>query len=365
MEFTYPNKMHQSELLQKAVKKRIELPLFEKSALIKGDNFIVLSSLLDQFKNRVDLIYIDPPFNTNQVFTVNENRQNSISRNNGGLVAYSDNLTKEEYIEFMRERLVLARELLSESGSIFVHIDLKMGHYLKIIMDEIFGDHNFKNDITRVKSNPKNFSRRAFGNEKDMILFYSKNPNKNIWNEIRTTIDQETIERRFPKIDSDGRRYTTIPLHAPGVTQNGITGQAWRGQLPPEGRHWRTDPSEFDLLDSKGLIEWSSNGNPRIKKFADEHKGVKIQDIWTFKDPQNPKYPTEKNSSMLDLIVKQCSNFDSIVMDFFCGSGSTLHAAQKNSRRWIGIDQSDVAIKVSKSRFNPDQYDYYEVEASL
>lgn len=360
MELIYKGKKQQSDILKDAYSQDINIP-FNVPLLIKGDNYLVLSGLLKQFRNKIDLIYIDPPFNTNQVFTVNENRQNSISRDDSGVIAYSDNLSSEHYLEFMRERLILAKELLSEKGSIFVHIDSKMGHYLKIIMDEIFGVANFKNDITRVKSNPKNFSRRAFGNEKDNILFYSKNYSKNIWNEIRTAIDQDTIEKRFPKIDSDGRRYTTIPLHAPGVTKNGITGQPWRGQYPPEGRHWRTNPAEFDILDAQGLIEWSSNGNPRIKKYADEHKGVKIQDIWRFKDPQNPKYPTEKNYEMLNLIVKQCSNTDSIVMDFFSGSGSTLLAAQNNNRKWIGIDQSEIAIEVTKTRLEGIKYIYIEI----
>jgi len=360
MTLEYPTKKAVNEIIDQASIRKIKLPTFNRSLLIKGDNFVVLSSLLNQFKNKVDLIYIDPPFNTNQVFTVNIDRQSTISRSNSELIAYSDNLTKEEYFEFIRERLFLLKELLSESGNIFVHIDVKMGHYLKVIMDEVFGDKNFKNDITRIKSNPKNFHRKAFGNEKDMILFYSKNSSKNIWNEVKIPLVEEQIKKRFPKIDLEGRRYNTIPLHAPGVTKNGITGKEWRGHLPPEGRHWRTNPSEFDALDKIGHIEWSSNGNPRIKRFSDEHSGVKLQDIWKFKDPQNPLYPTEKNSDMLDLIVKQCSNENSIVLDCFCGSGSTLLAAEKNNRRWIGIDQSEFAINVSKKRFEKNTYDYYE-----
>ena len=264
-----------------------------------------------------------------------------------------------EYLEFIRQRLVLLKELLSEQGSIYLHIDTKVGHYIKIIMDEVFGEENFKNDITRIKSNPKNFSRTAYGNEKDVIYFYAKNSKKNIWNEVKIPIDKKDISKKFPKIDKDGRRYTTIPLHAPGET-NGITGQPWRNICPPEGRHWRTNPSEFDRLDSLGLIEWSSNGNPRIIKYADEHKGKKIQDIWRFKDPQNPIYPTEKNLDMLKLIIKQSSNENSLVLDCFCGSGTTLVAAEELGRKWIGIDFSKIAIDTIKSREQLKNYQYFE-----
>jgi adenine-specific DNA-methyltransferase len=138
-------------------------------------------------------------------------------------------MERYEYFEFIRERLVLIRELLSDKGSIYIHIDYKVGHYIKILMDEIFGIDNFKNDITRIKSNPKNFSRTAYGNEKDMILFYAKNKDNNIWNEIRTTLTSKELLKSFSKIDENGERYTTIPLHAPGSTSEGITGQEWRG----------------------------------------------------------------------------------------------------------------------------------------
>lgn len=119
-----------------------------------------------------------------------------------------------------------------------------------------------------------------------------------------------------------------------------------------EGRHWRTDPKEFDRLDALGLIEWSSKGNPRIIKYADEHKGKKIQDVWEYKDPQYPLYPTEKNLEMLEMIVNQSSKSGSYVMDCFAGSGSTLLAAAKNGRKFIGMDNSDVSIDIIRKRLN-------------
>ncbi len=314
------------------------------SYVIYGDNFEAMAKLMNGKKGFLDLVYIDPPFNTNQVFAISEKRANTISRSQSSVIAYSDLMDEDQFMRFMYERFVLIYELLSEEGSLYVHIDTKMGHYFKIILDEIFGSQNFKNDITRVKSNPKNFSRKAYGNEKDMILFYSKNHKKNIWNEVRIPLGAEEIESKFSKTDENGRRYTTIPLHAPGETANGVTGMPWRGMLPPEGRHWRTSPEDFDRMDAEGLIEWSKTGNPRIKKYADEHQGKKIQDIWTYKDPQNPRYPTQKNMEMIKLIILQSSRENGIVMDCFAGSGTTLLAAAETGRRFIGIDASKIAF---------------------
>ncbi len=358
MELLFENKETRGQILSRAAKATPIIINENKSYLFNGDNFEIMSGLLNAKKSFVDLVYIDPPFNTNQIFFVSENRANTISQKKGSTIAYSDLMTDDEFIKFMYERFVLIYELLSNEGSLYVHIDTKMGHYFKIILDEIFGEKNFKNDITRIKSNPKNFARKAYGNEKDMILFYSKNPQKNIWNEIKISCDESELTEKFAKIDVDGRRYTTIPLHAPGETANGITGMPWRGMLPPAGRHWRTSPEEFDEMDRQGLIEWSKTGNPRIKKYADEHKGKKIQDIWKYKDPQNPQYPTQKNLEMLDLIIKQSSKENSIIMDCFAGSGTTLLAAAKLGRNFIGIDSSEVAINVAKNRLSKNEISY-------
>ena len=117
-------------------------------------------------------------------------------------------------------------------------------------------------------------------------------------------------------------------------------------------------------MDAQGLIEWSSTGNPRIKKYADEHTGKKIQDIWRFKDPQNPKYPTEKNIQMLEQIILQSSNIGDYVLDCFAGSGTTLKASNKLERKWIGIDSSDVAIDVIKKN-KLGNYVYYDLKNKI
>jgi adenine-specific DNA-methyltransferase len=362
MDLIYKKKKTQSRILKKAQKyKPVDIGK-DTSAFIKGDNFSALSSLLASgFGGKIDLVYIDPPFNTNQVYTMEDERASTISRGKSGIVAYSDLMSPGEYVEFMRERLVLLRELLSGGGSIYVHTDNKMGHYIKIIMDEIFGMDNYKNDIARIKSNPKNFVRKAYGNQKDMVLFYVKNKDKCIFNNITIVLDEEDKARMFAKTDEQGRRYNTVPVHAPGVTENGKTGGPWRDSLPPRGRHWRTDPDELDRLDERGLIEWSKNGVPRIIKYADEHKGKKIQDIWNYIDPAYPRYPTEKNNKMLEMIIEQSSNPGSMVLDCFAGSGTTLLAAQNLGRRWIGIDQSDAAVRIIKNRLKDVSYAYREV----
>jgi len=332
--------------------------------LIKGENLKVLEYLVDNYRGKVDLIYIDPPFNSNQIFYYSEDRKNSISKSLSGEVAYSDKFTLQSFLDFLRERLVLLRELLSEQGSLYLHIDDKMSHYVKVLLDEIFGMQNFKNDIARIKCNPKNFERSAYGNEKDVILFYAKNAKKNIWNEVKTRLDNDELKTAFKKIDKEGRRYTTVPCHAPGETKNGETCREWKGARPPTGRHWRCSPIELTKLDEQGRIEWSKTGTPRIIKYADEHTGKKVQDVWYYKDPQNPEYPTQKNLEMLKFIVSQSSNKDSIVLDCFAGSGTTLQAAIKQNRHWIGIDNSNVAIDVIKQILSNQNTDYEYLDLS-
>lgn len=362
MELLFDGKKSYNDVLIKAYYAKKKIEIAGNSFVVHGDNFVVMASLLTEFRGKIDLIYIDPPFNTEQVFSVSKDRVSTISRSKKGEIAYSDVMSKDAFLNFMYERFVLIRELLSEKGSLYVHIDTKMGHYFKVMLDEIFGDECYKNDITRIKSNPKNFDRKAFGNQKDMILFYSKTQ-KNIWNDVRQMYSSVELEKRFSKKDENGRRYTTIPLHAPGESSSSSpTGQPWRGMDPPKGRHWRTDPNEFDRLDAMGLIEWSSTGNPRIKKYADEHKGKKIQDVWEYKDPQYPLYPTEKNLDMLELIIQQSSNEGSYVMDCFAGSGSTLLAAATNNRKFIGIDKSNVAMTVIKNRLEGFDFSYLDLD---
>src|SRR5262249_51793979 len=157
-----------------------------------------------------------------------------------------------------------------------------------------FGPENFRNDIARIKSNPKNFARKSYGNIKGMIVFCGKSETAT-WREARRPLSREQATRLFKKVDADGRHYSTVPLQAPGKTASGETARAWRGVRPPKGRHWRSAPAVLDHFDGAGLIEWSLSGVPRKKIYLDEGVGRKVQDIWEVKDPQHPKYPTEKN----------------------------------------------------------------------
>lgn len=323
----------------------------EHNLLIKGDNIKAMQWLIaNGYKGKIDLVYIDPPFATGGVFSIdNDGRVATVSKSSDSKVAYTDTLKGVGFISYLRERVLLIHELLSEQGSLYLHIDYKIGHYVKVMLDEIFGMENFRNDITRIKCNPKNFDRIGYGNIKDLILFYTKSKHP-IWNNPRIKSSEQEIASLYNKVDASGRRYTTVPIHAPGETKGG-TNRPFKGMLPPKGRHWRCSVEELEYLDSIGQIEWSKNGNPRKINYADEHLTKKVQDIWEFKDPSNPIYPTEKNIDMLKFIIEASSTPNSIVMDCFCGSGSTLQAANICKRRWIGIDMSELAIQTVLSRF--------------
>jgi len=349
MELQYPGKRAASDILNGTPPCDFEGEVSAKNLLIEGENLAVLQRLRGDYAGKVDLIYIDPPFSTSTKFTIGDARVSTVSMCRGDDVAYVDDLRGYEFIEFIRERLILARELLSDVGSIYLHIDYKVGHYIKVVMDEVFGAGNFRNDIARVKCNPKNFRRSAYGNVKDLILFYSKTP-KVIWNDPKQVFSEADKKRLFPKVDKDGRAYTTVPLHAPGETRGGATSGLFKGKKPPAGRHWRCDPRELEELDKAGLIEWSLTGNPRKIIYADERDGKKMQDIWEFKDYQYPDYPTEKNLDLLKTIISASSDEGSLVLDFFCGSGTTLVAAQELGRNWIGVDRSRQAIKVARGK---------------
>ena len=327
--------------------------MIENNILIKSDNLKALQWLIDNgYEGCIDLVYIDPPFSTGGTFSIdNDGRIATISKSLNSVIAYDDTLKGKEFIEFLKVRVKLIYRLLSNKGSLYLHIDYKIGHYVKVMLDEIFGIKYFRNDITRIKCNPKNFNKIGFGNIKDMILFYTKG-DKPIWNTPRLPYSEKELAKGYPKIDKHGRRYTTVPIHAPGETKNGETSKPFKGIYPPAGRHWRCSVAELETLDQAGLIEWSSNGNPRKINYADEMIGKKAQDIWEFKDPMYPDFPTQKNENMLKLIIEASSNQDSIIMDCFCGSGTTLKVAKELGRKWIGIDNSDVAIKVAKKRLN-------------
>ena len=327
-----------------------------------GDNLDGLRRLAE-LGIQVDLVYIDPPFATNNEFLIDDGRANSVSAS--GRLAYSDRMRGNAYLDALRRRLCAIRNITSPTGSVYVHIDVKMEHHVRLLMDDVFGPQNFRNSISRIKCNPKNFDRYSYGNVKDTILFYSVSPERITWHPQREPLDDDEMARLYPHTDATGRRYTTTPLHAPGVTANGPTGQPWRDMPPPPGRHWRYPPSRLDDLDAAGLIEWSTTGNPRKIQYADESAGKLPQDVWLYKDPQRPAYPTQKNARMLERIIRTSSNPGDTVLDCYAGSGGTLLTADRLGRRFIGMDSSPASQAVIEQRLGSNGIDCTDLRMLL
>ncbi len=326
-----------------------------RNMLIWGDNKLVMASLLKDFKGKIDLIYIDPPFDVGADFTMeiplgDEKEEVEKDQSTLEMVAYRDMWGRgsDSYLQMMSERLMLMKELLSESGSIFIHLDYRVGHHVKILLDELFGLGNFHNEIAREKSNPKNYTRTGFGNVHDTIFFYSKGPSFK-WTKPYLQRDEAKIVQDFPEVDKDGRRYKTAPLHAPGV-RYGESGQPWRGLTPPEGNHWRYVHRTLDELDADERIHWSTTGNPREIIYADESSGMFVQDIWLgYKDTKGD-FPSAKNPGLCELMVNACTEEGDLVADFFCGSGTMGVVAENLGRRWIMCDLGRFAIHTSRKR---------------
>jgi len=300
--------------------------------LIYGDNLQAIKYLLDNgYKEKVKLIYIDPPFATKSDFS------------KGEVKAYRDKLEGAEFIEFLRERLILMKELLHKDGSIYIHLDQKKGHYIKIIMDEIFGEWNYKNQIIWMKNSlGAKGSATAYPKNQDIIYFYSKNPsftfNKQYFKQ-KHLIQHKDRKELLPngiKIDEKGQYYWTAP----------------KGDY--------TDES-IKALDKKGLVEWSKKGTPRIKTILSREgdyliRKRPVEDVWTdiemiFRSSDiNYDYPTQKPEKLLERIIKASSNENDIVLDAFTGSSTTCAVAEILKRKWIGIDAGKLAIYTSQKR---------------
>jgi adenine-specific DNA-methyltransferase len=343
----YAGKLARAEVLSlPAVEPREVAIASESGKLFQGDNLSAMLWLRAQPETRgkVRSVYIDPPYSTSMAFVDREVNH-----------AYDDHLDGAEYLESLRRRLIALHDLLAGNGSIFVHLDQNMIFETKILMDETFGRENFRNFITRKKCSTKNYTRNCFGNIADHILFYTKS-NEYVWHRPYDQWSHERIEEEYPYIDhKTGRRYKKVPVHAPGV-RRGETGKPWRGKLPPQGKHWQYPPSKLDQLDAEGAIYWSPTGNPRRKLFFDASKGIPAQDIWMgFRDPYNQNvlitgYPTEKNFELVSRLIAATTNPGDLVLDCFCGSGTTLEAAASLGRRFMGIDIADSAIKATVKR---------------
>jgi adenine-specific DNA-methyltransferase len=345
-------------------------PLFEgkadtswKNKLIWGDNKYVMASLLqgdssiglEPLAGKLDLIYIDPPFATGADFSINMKVGDAEWTKEASVIeekAYRDTWGRgvASYLQMMHERLLLMRDLLADSGSIFVHLDDHIGHYVKLIMDELFSIENFRNEIIWKRS-AGHHDAKQFGRVHDMILFYSKSNKYRFISQFGER--DETQDAKFYKhVEPEtGRRYCLDNMAAAGTGPPRLF--ADQSLPPPKGQHWRFSQENIDKFMAEGRILFNRAGVPRVKRYLDEIRGEAIQDIWTdciMHISRVTDFPTEKSEKMLSRIVEASTIEGGVVADFFCGSGTTMAVAEKLGRRWIGCDLSRFAIQVTRKR---------------
>ena len=345
---TYAGKMARVDVLALPPAEPVAVPLASTTGVLyHADNLPALLWLRrqDDVRRKVRAVYIDPPYATAMSFVDRDANH-----------AYDDHLGGAAYVESLRRRLIVLHDLLADDGSIFVHLDQNMVFEAKLVMDEVFGRDRFRNFITRKKCNPKNYTRNNFGNVADHVLFYSKG-DRNVWHRPHDAWTPEKVAAEYPCVDAaSGRRYKKVPVHAPG-RRNGETGKPWRGKAPPVGKHWQYPPATLDRLDAAGDIYWSPTGNPRRKVYFDQSDGIPVQDIWMgHRDAHNQNvrvtgYPTEKNVDLVKRLVGATTNPGDLVLDCYCGSGTTLEAAAALGRRFIGVDAARPAIDATVERF--------------
>lgn len=368
--------------------------------LYYGDN---LTRMQQMRKHSVDLIYLDPPFNSKQTY-------NLIYKNMTGMpvpdqaeafcdtwemdaekeelaskmpVLMRESGVKDYYVEFWRlwinalrhtqphllayliymvQRLLYMKSILRPTGSIYLHCDPTASHYIKVMMDGIFGHENFQNEIIWKRTSAHSSAKR-WGPVHDTILFYSAGP-KFTWNPQYTPYDPLYVETFFDMTDEDGRRWKRMDLTGAG-TRNGETGLPWRGiDVTAKGRHWAYAPSTLDELDRKGKIHWpkKTGGMPRLKQYPEDLPGVPVQDVITDIKPmhnlskQRLGYPTQKPRALLDRIIQASSNKGDVIFDPFCGCGTTIYSAVQNERRWIGCDIAILSIKLVREILTGDEF---------
>jgi adenine-specific DNA-methyltransferase len=330
-----------------------------RNMLIWGDNKLVMASLLKDFRGKIDLIYIDPPFDVGADFTmqvpIGEEKE-AVQKDQSLLemVAYRDMWGKgtDSYFHMMFERLVLMKELISENGSIYIHVGPNISHYIKALMDEIFGGENYLNDICWQRFSFHSDAKR-FGIVHDSILFYSKG-DKRTWNIQRVPLKESYIDSHFRNIDESGRKFKMADALGKGQGPSRRFGN--RVIDPPAGTHWRWSQERIDELMEQGKIAFTKSGTPAMKIYLDEVEGAAIHSIWTDVYPVNPQaderlgYDTQKPEALLERIIRASSNEGDLVADFFCGSGTTGAVAERLGRRWIMCDLGRFAIHTSRKR---------------
>ncbi len=364
-----------------------------ENKLYYGDNLDILRRYVRD--ETVDLIYLDPPFNSSRTYNVLFKDETG-HESDAQITAFDDtwhwNQSAEEtffelvsdgpahvskmiramrefigtnqmtaYLVMMAVRLVELRRVLKPTGSIYLHCDPTASHYLKIILDTIFGPQCFQNEVIWKRTSAHNSAVRL-GPVHDVLLFFTKSANFT-WNPLYQSYDEKYLDQFYRHHGQDGRRYRLSDLTGAGI-RHGETGEPWRGINPTAiGRHWMVPPKELDELDTVGRVYWPPKGKmPAYKRYLDEMPGVGLQDMWTDIPPIGAQaaerlgYPTQKPLALLERVIQASSNEGDTVLDPFCGCGTAIVAAQKLKRSWIGIDITHLAIALQKYRLK-DMFD--------
>ncbi len=332
-----------------------------RNRLVWGDKKYILPSLLDEFAGQVDLIYIDPPFATGADFSFSAavpestetiDKQPSVIEQK----AYRDTWGKglESYVQWLADAASYLGALLSPAGSIYVHLDWRAVHYAKVIFDEVMGADNFKNEIVWRRANTHN-DPGGYGRIHDTLLYYRRPGG--VFNPVLGEYREEYLAQSYKKVESDGRRYQTLPLHATHVyssTDDNTRRFGDKVLRPPPGKYWRWSQEKIDEAMGQDLIVISKNDIPRYKKYLDEAEGVPLQSLWDdlkmMSRSEMVGYPTQKPESLLTRILSSSSEPGALVLDCFAGSGTTAVVAEQLGRRWITCDLSRFAIHTTRKR---------------
>ena len=330
--------------------------------LYHGDNKDVLAHLLaNGFRGKVKLIYIDPPFDSGADYvrkvqlrgakgTVKIDGEDYTL---GEQVQYSDIWANDTYLQFMYERLLMLRELLSEDGSLYLHCDWNKAHHLRCVMEEVFGQDGFRNEIIWQRVAARSDST-TYNHIHDVVLFCTKSADFT-WNQQYHAYSDKYVEDKYALADTDGRKYQLDNLTSPNPRPN-MTYE-WMGHPPPE-KGWRYSKDAMQQLHDAGRIWYPKDKSkrPRLIRYLDEGKGVPLRSIWTDINPVNSQaderseYPTQKPVTLLERLIETSTNPGDLVLDGFIGSGTTAVAAQRLGRRWIGCDINKGAIQTTAKR---------------
>ncbi|EPM7845301.1 site-specific DNA-methyltransferase [Vibrio fluvialis] len=338
-----------------------------------GDNLQVMSHLLKDFRGKIDLVYIDPPFDSKANYgkKVKLKKKSGISgdQNSFEEKQYTDLWSNDEYLQFMYERLILLKELLSDTGLIYLHCDYHKSHHLRCILDEIFGQENFINECVWKRTTAHGDSKQGakrYDIVHDNILLYCKTTSFK-WNTQFVPFSDDQIAQQYNKEDENGRKYRLVTPTAskPG----GDTSYEFRGVTPPAGRFWAYKKETLEKFEEEGKLYFSNTGQPYIKYFLDERPGVAASTIWSEIPILSPTakerlhYPTQKPEALIERVIKTATNEGDLVLDVFMGSGTTQAVANRLNRKFIGSDINLGAIQTTTKRLasNRSNFEVYNV----